>query len=267
MKKKHLVYAFFGVCVCLSATAQNTGVAIVEVTTDPDLGGDTVTFAGTPNGVLELRLGQPNKLSATGLVSGTYTSTITAIGPVIAGQLYALQRISCDDTDSAVPSSGNVGANTATFNIEAGEKVTCRFHLKAVEPEEPEPPGLSCICPLEGSWSVSNLPGAMVCTGAISLTVPFPANNGQGELQIRDDCETLFGTDFQADTADVTLRRQPNCVYTGVVGGEQGGMPMQLEFTMVVENEEYIAGSIYNQITQQGATCTTTRPFEMRFNN
>ena len=267
MKKKNLVYAFFGVCVSLSATAQNSGVAIVEVTTDPDLGNDTVTFTGTPTGVLELRLGQLDKLSAAGLASGTYTSTITAVGPIIAGQPYALQRISCDDADSAAPSTGNVGANTATFNIEAGEKVTCQFQLKAVEPEEPEPPGLSCICPLEGSWSVLNLPGAMVCTGTASLTVPFPANNGQGELQIRDNCETLFGTDFQADTADVTVRRQPDCAYAGVVGGEQGGMPMQLEFTMVVENEEFITGRIYNQITQQGTTCTTTRPFEMRFNN
>ena len=253
MRKKHLVYAFFGVCVFFSATAQNTGVAIVEVTTDPDLGGDTVTFAGTPNGVLELRLGQPDILSATGLASGTYTSTITAVGPVITGLPYALQRISCNYTDSAAPSSGNVGANTATFNIEAGEKVTCRFYLKAVEPEEPEPPGLSCICPLEGSWSVSNLPGAMVCTGAVSLTVPFPANNGQGELQIRDDCETLFGTDFQADTADVTVHRQPNCVYTGVVGGEQGGIPMQLEFTMVVENEDFITLRELSDETIEGA--------------
>ena len=105
----------------------------------------------------------------------------------------------------------------------------------------------------------------MVCTGAVSMTVPFPANSGRGELEVRDDCATLFGSDFQSDTADVTVHRQPNCSYAGIVGGEQGGIPMQLEFTMVVVDEETITGTIYNQMTQQGATCITTRPFEMRF--
>ena len=267
MKMNFPLYLLAGICACFAASAQDSGVAIVEVTTDPELGGDTVTFSGTPSGVLELRIGQPDKLSESGLASGAYTTTITAIGPVLAGQPYALQRISCDDADSDAPSLGNLATNSATFNIEAGEKVTCRFHLAALAAEDTQTPGLSCTCPLQGSWSVSNLPGAMVCTGALSMTVPIPASSGQGHLEVRDDCNTLFGTDFQSDTADVTVHRQPNCVYTGVVGGEQGGIPMQLEFTMVVQDEKYITGGIYNQTTQQGATCVTTRPFAMRFND
>ena len=70
MKKKNLVYAFFGVCVSLSATAQNSGVAIVEVTTDPDLGNDTVTFTGTPD-ELRARLDAFEAAGATGFVFGT----------------------------------------------------------------------------------------------------------------------------------------------------------------------------------------------------
>jgi len=175
-----------------------------------------------------------------------------------------LASISCDDGDSDLPSTGNVSAATATFNIEAGEIVTCQFNLVIIQPEPPE---LSCVCPFEGSWSVSNLAGAMVCTGAVSLTVPFPANSAQGELQISDDCETIFGTDFQGDTADITLHRQPSCAYQGVVGAEQEGIPMELEFSVAVETEEFLTGSIYSQISQQGMTCITNRPFEMRFNN
>jgi len=264
MKKKHLVYALFGVCVCLSATAQNTGVAIVEVTTDPDLGGDTVTFAGIPNGVLELRLGQPDKLSATGLVSGTYTSTITAIGPVIAGQPYALQRISCDDTESAAPSSGNVGTNSATFNIEAGEKVTCRFHLKAVEPEEPEPPGLSCICPRAGSWTASNLPGTMVCTGTTGFTLPLAASTQTGTLGVSNGCQSLQITNFDDDYADVPMQRVPGeCGYVGVAEG----VPMENRFNLDVQNEEFLIGSLRMKVVQQGTTCIMTRDFEVRFND
>ncbi len=137
MNKKRMVHALLGVFVCLSATAQNSGVAIVEVITDPDFGGDTVRFAGAPNGLLELRLGQPDKLSSTGLASGTYTSTISEVGPALLGQLYVLQSIACDDADSASPSTGNVDTLTATFNIEAGEKVSCRFKLTAAELPEP----------------------------------------------------------------------------------------------------------------------------------
>jgi hypothetical protein len=268
MKIKHLLSALIVTCACLPATAQNSGTAIVEVISVPDLGGDTVRFHGTPNGTLELRLGQADRLIATGLASGTYLSKITDVGPIITAQHYNLESISCDDADSAVPSTGDVSTLTATFNIEPGEKVTCRFTLKAAEPSElEESPGASCICPLEGSWSVSNLPGAMVCTGSFNMSVPFPANNSQGALEISDDCETIFGTDFQSDTADVTLHRQPDCTYAGVVGGEQDGIPMQLEFTMAVENEKFLTGKIYSQVTQQGATCTINRPFEMRFNN
>ena len=266
MSNKHWFYVCFAVCSCLPVHAQDTGRAIVEVITSPDLGGDTVTFAGTPKGVLELQFGQPDRLSSGALADGTVTSTITAVGPVITAQQYVVEHILCDDTDSATPSTGNVAALTVTFNIDAGETVTCRFKLTAVTEDESEPPGLSCLCPLEGEWLISNLPGAMVCTGAISLTVPFPAHSSQGELQISDDCKTIFGTDFQSDTADVSLSRQPDCGYAGVVGGEQGGIPMQLHFTMQVETEESLTGLIYNQITQQGATCTTTRPFTMQFN-
>ena len=221
-----------------------------------------MTFAGTPNGVLELRLGQPDKLSATGLASGTYTSTITAVGPVIAGQPYALQWISCDDTDSAAPSTGNVGANTATFNIEAGEKVTCRFHLKAVEPEEPEPPGLSCICPLEGSWSVSNLPGTMVCTGTAGFTLPLAASTQTGTLGVYNGCQSLQITNFDDDYADVPMQRVPGeCGYKGVAEG----VPMENRFNLDVQNEEFLIGSLRMEIVQQGTTCIMTRDFEVRF--
>src|SRR6185503_6015301 len=55
------------------------------------------------------------------VVPGTYASVEgTKTG-------WDLTSISCDDGSSTVGSTGNVSTRTATFNVEAGETVTCTF--------------------------------------------------------------------------------------------------------------------------------------------
>ena len=240
-----------------AATAASTsGVAIVEVITDPDIGSDTLRFVGTPAGLLSLRLGQADKLVATDVVPGSHKSTLTVIGPSLLAHGYSLVSIACDDQNSTSPSVGDVATQTATFNIEDGETVTCQFKL-SVAP---------CLCPREGSWTVSHLPGSMTCTGALNMAFPLlAASTDTGTLEMRDGCQTIFATDFSEETADTTMHRVAGCGYEGVVGGEEGGIPMQIHFTWDVQNEEFITGILYSQVNEQGAICTVSRGFELRF--
>jgi hypothetical protein len=240
-----------------SGTNSQTGSAIVEVITEPDIGTGTLRFTGTPEGLISLSLGQQEQLVADNLVAGSYTSTLAAISSALAVQGYRLESIACDDEESPSPSTGNMSTQTATFNIEDGETVTCRFKLV----------DSACLCPREGSWTVTNLPGVMACTGAFNMSIPLPPGTETGTLEIRDGCQTLFATDFSDDTADLTMHRVAGCAYEGTVGGSQDGIPMVIHFTWHVQNEEFITGNLHSQVNQSGATCTMSRPFEMRFNN
>jgi len=236
------------------ATGTSTsGVAIVEVITEPDIGSDTLRFVGTPGGLLSLQLGQADRLVAGNLPPGSYTSTLSTIGPVLVAQGYSLESIMCDDQTSAEPSTGDVSTKSANFNVEDGETVTCQFKLTASD----------CLCPRAGSWTASNLPGLMVCTGTANLTLPLLPSTQTGTLEVRDGCQTLFATDFAEDTADITMHRLPGCGYEGTAQG----VPMVIRFTWDVHDEEFMTGNLYSEVIQQGTTCVMTREIEMRFNN
>jgi uncharacterized repeat protein (TIGR01451 family) len=76
-------------------------------------GTDTFTFTGTPSGSISANNGT---IQAT-VAPGQYQSTeAVPVG-------WVLSNIVCDDGNS----TGDVGTATATFNVEAGETVTCTF--------------------------------------------------------------------------------------------------------------------------------------------
>jgi hypothetical protein len=89
------------------------GTIIVEKQTDPDGAPDSFTFSGDASGAIS----DGGQIVVSGLPPGTYSSQET----VPAG--WALTSIVCDDTNS----SGDVNTATATFQLEAGETVTCTF--------------------------------------------------------------------------------------------------------------------------------------------
>ncbi|MDX1421086.1 MAG: hypothetical protein R3181_14060 [Rubricoccaceae bacterium] len=239
----------------LSAAQQPGGTAVVVVETTPEAGGDTLRFEGTPSGQLPLRLDQPNRLAAENLEPGPYTSTLAAIGPELQAQGYALRDIRCDDGASATPSVGNLATQTATFNLDDGETVTCVFELSTS----------SCVCPEAGTWAVDNHPGTMACTGAVSMTLPLAPASGTGTLDIRDGCATVYAEDLGEGTAPITMRRSPDCRYRGTVGGEEGGIPMEIHFTWDIQDPEHITGNLESTVSEQGMTCTMARTFELRY--
>jgi len=97
---------------CLFGNTQ-LGTIIVEKQTDPDGSAQTFGFVGDAAGTIS----DGGQIIVSGLVPGQYISQET----VPAG--WTLTSISCNDDNS----SGNTVSGIATFNLEAGETVTCTF--------------------------------------------------------------------------------------------------------------------------------------------
>ena len=100
----------------VTCTFKNTkrGTIVVEKQTDPDGASGSFGFTGTAAGTIS----DGGTIVVSNLVPGQYTSTEN--DPTPNFDLYA---ITCSDINS----SGNVSTRTATFNLEAGETVTCTF--------------------------------------------------------------------------------------------------------------------------------------------
>jgi hypothetical protein len=99
----------------ITCTFTNTaqGTIIVEKSTFPETATDTFNFTGDAAG----DIGEGEQIVVGNLVPGTYSSTETPLTG------WDLTEISCDDGNSI----GNTGTGEATFNLEAGETVTCVF--------------------------------------------------------------------------------------------------------------------------------------------
>lgn len=99
----------------ITCTFTNTaqGSIVVGKFTLPDTATDTFNFTGDASG----DIAHSGSITVGNLEPGTYSSTETPL----AG--WDLTGISCDDDNS----SGDTGTGVATFNVEAGEVVTCTF--------------------------------------------------------------------------------------------------------------------------------------------
>lgn len=239
------------------------GTAIVEVVSSPTLcNGGRLRFTGIPAGDVVLEECDPGEpvprrlLTSTNVAPGARVATLASIDASITQLGYRLTDIRCNDRQSQRPSTGNVATRRATFGIENGETVTCTFVLSI---------GPSCLCPKEGRWNVKNHTGQMACTGAFSLTTPLKASTTRGTIKAQDECSTLIAEGMTDDEATITFRRTPECDYKGSVGGQQGPIPMTINFTLEVENDERMTGKLTSTVSQQGATCNMNRTYEMDF--
>jgi len=268
--------------VVLPAQAQS---AIVEVVTEPPANG-LVRFSGIPEGEVSL---PSDSMAATGLSPGSYQTSLSYIDPALLAAHYKLSRISCDDDSSSTPSIGDVASGSATFNLDRNETVVCLFVLTlgAVDnqPGDNEDgdgnnggnedgdednsgngrdndPG-ACICPKQGSWNVSNLPGKMVCTGVMSMTMPLAPSRQTGLIELSNGCQTLIASGLSDDEATVPFQRTPDCGYKGTIGGSHEGIPMKIDFTLDVADERNMTGQLHSVVNQQGMTCTMSRNYTL----
>ena len=239
------------------------GTATVEVVTEPALcNGGRLRFTGVPAGEITLGECEPGEpvprrtLSAPNLSPGTRVSTLATIDPSVTQLGYRLTAINCDDEQSQSPSFGNISTKQATFGIENGEGVTCTFVLST---------GPACVCPKEERWNAKNHPGKMTCTGAFSLVAPLAPNTRRPTIELRDDCSTLIAGGMSDDGATLTFQRTSQCGYKGSVGGEQDGIPMTINLTLDVANNERMTGVSTSTFSRQGMTCDMRRTYELDF--
>jgi hypothetical protein len=278
-----------GLIATLFSQAGVAGTASIAVEVD-DAEAATFSFAGVVSGTIAAGA----NLSKAGLGEGAYTAWDTGTTPG-----FQLVEISCDDDNSA----GYLSTQTARFIIDGDESVACTFRYRRAEindssspmypepapaapdnattpepadspeaplpdPDEDIPVETSCtapdMVPRAGVWMVSNLPGTMSCSG---MAMPLAPSQEPGRLELRECGWTVLGSGFSDDTADLTMRATDSSGkhYTGTIGGVQDGIPMNIDFTWTLESDSHITGSLYSQVSQQGMTCTMSRPFEMTF--
>jgi hypothetical protein len=202
-----------------------SGTAVVRVAILSDGAAGSFRFKGTPAG-----LSTPGgSLLATALRPGRYVSTLVDTGPELR-----LVAITCNDQSSVEPSEGDVSARTGTFNVDAGEIVTCVFTLESVAaarepfqgaggvtgtnpfrtpgsldgfpvPDDVPPGAGSFQLPRTGPWKATNDAGQMVCSG---YTVPLPSFSEAGTLEVLADARTVRGTGF-GQVAPFTMNPEP----------------------------------------------------------
>jgi plastocyanin len=102
---------------CIFTNTQK-GKIIVEKQTDPDGSDQSFSFDGPESFDPSLTDGQTDMLVVSPGAYGVKESPATG---------WVLSDISCSDGASATASTWDVSTNTATYNVEPGEEVTCTF--------------------------------------------------------------------------------------------------------------------------------------------
>ena len=240
-----------------------------------------LVFSGTPAGTLS----GGQSLTESDLRAGTYTTAESTGTPGLQ-----LASIDCNDDNS----QGYIATATTRFNLSAGETVTCVYHYRQAPQQagggtpsastsppddeasgpapEPSPgdilSGGDCtpprLVPSGGPWQVSNLPGTMVCG---PMTMPLQPSSEAGTLTVRDCGWTIFAEGMSDDTADLTLTAVDgdSGLYQGTVGGEQDGIPMNIDFEFQLHSTTAISGNLHSSFSTQGISCTMTRPFRLEY--
>jgi hypothetical protein len=162
-----------GETVTCTFTNTKLGTVIVEKQTLPDGSGQTFEFTGDIAGTI----GDGGQIIVNNLLPATYNSTET----FVAG--WALTSIICDDGNS----TGNTESGQATFNVEAGETVTCVFtntqdgSIEVVK-------SLSATGPaVELFGFTSNFNGTFTLEGDAATTGPISVVPGSGYTVSEDD--------------------------------------------------------------------------------
>ena len=176
-------------------------------------GTDTFTYTGTPAGSISSN----NGTIQASVSAGQYTSTEAAA----AG--WHLTSIVCDDANS----TGSAGTRTATFNVEAGETVTCTFtntKLGTITIEKQTLP--------DGDSQTFNFTGEMLATlgdGQTSSKSVSPgtypvtesAQAGWALTSIVCDDSNSTGNTARGRQRSSSRRRNVECVFTNT---KQGGL-------------------------------------------
>lgn len=258
------------------------GAAVVRFVTPPGTTG-TFYFRGVTAGATT----GGGSLLASGLRPGSYMATLADPGPELQ-----LSSITCDDQGSDEPSEANVPARTVTFNVGAGETVSCVFTLASRSPvrealarQAPAaaranpflprtgllggfpvpatlPPGAGTFqLPRTGLWNASSSEGEMLCLGG---AYPLDPSRAAGIIDVLPDGQTLRGTGF-GYMAPLTMAPDPNVTgrYTGSTAGFQGRIPVTITLSWQLVTDAYIIGYLRSPAAE--GACSMAQTFQLRY--
>lgn len=242
------------------AAAQGTAVVRVESRMDhPNV---RFSFFGAMQGTL----GLGEDLQESGLAAGRHSVSQPAPSPWLT-----LVDITCDDQQSAIPSTGSVAMRAANFHIDGGETVTCTFVYDGFEqfmiPEGGLPDGPGEVThPKPGIWEVTNFTGSMDCPGLFSRELRG-ADHNRGELTVLGDGERIFTDAFDEDREDAMVYRVPQIPgrYAGWVEDTYEGYTVMIHGVYQVITDEWIVGYMTGDMAVESVFCRLYRPFEMRY--
>ncbi|MGI9626248.1 MAG: hypothetical protein ACR2QM_05375 [Longimicrobiales bacterium] len=204
-------------------------------------------------------------LEASGLASGRYSIAQPAPSPWLT-----LVEVTCDDPQSATPSTGSIGMRAANFHIDGGETVTCTFVYDGFEefiiPDDLPAGAGEMTHPKPGIWGVTNWTGSMQCPGLMSREISGDDYN-RGQVTVLDDGERIFGEAFRDDSEDVMMYRVPQMPgrYTGWVEDTYEDQTVLLHGVYQLISDEKFVGYMVGEMAMEGLFCRLYRPFEINY--
>jgi len=76
---------------------------------------------------------------------------------------------------------------------------------------------------------------------------------------------TIFSEAYEKQREDVLMDRGRDCLFFGTAPGEEEGAQAIFDGAYKLENEEFITGEYYMEMSGMGADCSGYRPFEIAF--
>ena len=125
----------------------------------------------------------------------------------------------------------------------------------------------ACMCPKAGVWRVKNLDGWMECNVLNIKRKLKGSDKNDGAIWIlNDDCSRIFSEAYEREREDVLMDRvEANCNFFGLTPGEEDGAKVIYDMAYKVENEEFITGEAYLDMSGMGTKCEGYRPFEITY--
>ncbi len=196
-------------------TNRARGTIIVKKETLPDGATDVFDFSGDAAGSIS----DGGTIEVADLLPGTYTSTEADPTPT-----WDLSSIVCDDANS----SGDVGTRTATFNLEAGETVTCTFtntkRGSIIVEKQTDPDGAPGSFTFTGDVAGSISDGGTitvpnVAPGTYTSTESDPSGAGYSLSSIVcDDANSTGDVGTRTATFNVEAGESVKCTFTNSTG-------------------------------------------------
>ncbi len=126
--------------------------------------------------------------------------------------------------------------------------------------------GSSCSCPKAGVWRLVNLKGWMECNVPGMKRRMSAEQKNKAALWILDDqCSSIFFEASEKKREDVLMDRGRDCLFFGVVMGEEDGAEALFDGALELESDDRMTGEFFLEMSAGAFECKGHRPFRAEF--